>query len=274
MTDNLSALSEENEAFYRLANRAIRGLFDSARARHPLHFALALMPEMRGLMEPGWNTAFATQEAFHEYMELLAHLEDAGRERMRARVALSFYCHLSEASGFYEVPKNMLRITEGKPYVIWPFHEIVEKHRKTGNLIAPNSNKVLRDLAGHSQNLGFTEMAQIFRDSFDPQIRNAYAHGDYIVSEDGLRLPMRNGGQARRISWDEFTLLFERGLNFFGILRDIVMDTIRGFEPPVVFQAALDDEAETLWEVAYNSQEATYRVTNGHVKIEWGNVRA
>jgi hypothetical protein len=48
------------------------------------------------------------------------------------RVALAFYCHLSEASGYYEVPKNMLRVAGGARYVMWPFNDLVREHRHTG----------------------------------------------------------------------------------------------------------------------------------------------
>ena len=66
--------------------------------------------------------------------------------------------------------------------------------------IAPNANKVLGDLGGHSQELGFVEMAEVFRDVFDGDIRNGYAHADYVIWEDGSRSPKRNGGQPRKVA--------------------------------------------------------------------------
>ena len=75
----------------------------------------------------------------------------------------------------------MLRVVGGQPYNLWPFQDLVETHRKTGAVIAPNANKVLRDPAGHAATLGLSELAEVFRDAFDPDIRNAYAHADYII---------------------------------------------------------------------------------------------
>ncbi len=43
--------------------------------------------------------------AFEEYMVFMKKNPDTG---FNARIALAFYCHLAEASGFYEIPKNML----------------------------------------------------------------------------------------------------------------------------------------------------------------------
>jgi hypothetical protein len=184
----------QNAAFYEKAERAFHKLIDAARTRHELHFAMALMPEMRGAQDAGWNTAHETHIAFDEYLKFIETLEDG---RMKCRVALAFYCHIAEASGFYEVPKNMLRIAGGQSHVIWPFNDIVERHAQTGNLIAPNANKVLKNLAGHAKELGLDELAEVFRDAFDSDVRNGYAHADYVVWNDGLRLPKHNGGQPR-----------------------------------------------------------------------------
>src|SRR5713226_8779954 len=136
-------LLAENEAFFEKTERAFRDLCDRARAKNELHFALSLNPEFRGEQDAGWSTADDAQKAFAEY---LAFLTEGEFTSLKARDALAFYCHLAEASGYYEIPKNMLRVVGGQPYNLWPFQDLVETHRKTGAIIAPNANKVLRDL--------------------------------------------------------------------------------------------------------------------------------
>jgi hypothetical protein len=42
-------------------------------------------------------------------------------------------------------PKNMLRIASGEDYNLWPFEHLVEHHRASGAVIAPNANKVMKD---------------------------------------------------------------------------------------------------------------------------------
>ncbi|MCS3902793.1 hypothetical protein J2T55_000797 [Methylohalomonas lacus] len=249
-----------NDAFYKKAEQAFRSLFDTACTKHELHFAMALMPEMRGMQDAGWNTAAETQHAFDEYLEFLSTLEDG---RMKCRIALSFYSHISEASGFYEVPKNMLRIAGGQSHVLWPFMELVQSHKQTGAQIAPNANKVLKDLAGHAKELGLNDLAEIFRDAFDPDVRNAYVHADYVVWNDGLRLPKRNGGYARKIPWDEFTIIFDRGVNFFHILREIISEYIRSYDPPKTIRARLQQEPEADWTIYYDANSGGFGVTSG-----------
>ena len=88
-------LKEQNEAFYEKAESGLRELFGAAQSKHELHFAMALMPEMRGMQDAGWNTAHETQHAFNEYLEFLENLEPS---RMKSRIALSFYCEYPKAS--------------------------------------------------------------------------------------------------------------------------------------------------------------------------------
>lgn len=253
-------IHDENEEFFDKSILAFRELFDAARDRNQLHFALALNPEMRGMQDAGWNTAHATQVAFREYLAFLQGMEVS---TMRARIALSFYCHLSEASGYYEILKNMLRISDGEKHVLWPFSDLVQAHRITGNQIAPNSNKVLRDLAGHASTLGYDVLAEVLRDAFDPDVRNAYAHADYVVWEDGLRLPMRNGGNAKVIPWAQFDLLFSRGINFFNGLQELVAEYVHSYDPPVTFRTSLQDEPETNWTIKYDPEAKTFGISSG-----------
>ncbi len=258
--EKLPSLKEQNEAFYDKAEVALRELFEAAKAKHELHFAMALMPEMRGMQDAGWNTAHETQYAFHEYLEFIENLEPS---RMKLRIALGFYCHLAEASGFYEIPKNMLRISEGQSHVLAPFMDLVQEHRQTGNRIAPNANKILRDLAGHAKTLDFDNLAEVFRDAFDPDIRNGYAHADYIVWQDELRLPRRNGGYAKSIPLEDFSLLFERGVKFFNILQKLVLEYIKSYNPPKTIKTRLQNEPEMDWTIYSDPKTGAFGITGG-----------
>jgi len=253
-------LKEQNDLFYEEAETAFRELFEAAKNKHELHFAMALMPEMRGARDPGWNTAYEAQLAFKEYLDVLDEIKS---DRIRSRIALGFYCHLAEASGFYEVPKNMLRISEGEPHLLWPFLNLVQTHRKTGNKIAPNANKVLRDLAGHAKTLGFDKLSVVFRDAFNSDIRNGYSHADYVIWADGLRLPKRNGGYPLTIKWEDFSLIFDRGINFFNILQEIISEYTKSYDPPKIINASLQNEPKIDWTIYYDTKTGAFGITTG-----------
>jgi hypothetical protein len=208
-------LSAEDVRLQEYADRcdaAFQELFDAAHAKEEVQFAAALSPEFRGMQDPGWSTAAESMEAIDEYIKLI---KDLPPNRMRTRVALSLYSHLSEASGLYEVPKNMLRIASGEDYNLWPFQHLVERaialfsfsvksaklttlgcppfrrrkrHRASGAVIAPNANKVMNDLLGHAAELKLDKFQSAILETFDPDLRNGYAHADYIVWDDGIRV--------------------------------------------------------------------------------------
>jgi hypothetical protein len=256
-TQTSDSWSKANIGFHAKAEKALRQLFDSAKAKNELHFALSLNAEFRGLQAPGWSTAAEAQAAFNEYLE---HLKSAPNTPFYARVALGFYCHIAEASGFYEVPMNLLRVAEGRRYNGWPFKELVKQHKLTGNLIAPNANKVLGYLSGYAKNLGFDELAETFRDVFDHDLRYGYAHADYVVWDDGVRLPKRNGGERRTVSWPKFNALLNRGINFFNLLTEMVGEYRDHYNPPKNVKGRLADEPEATWTIHSDPETKTFRI--------------
>lgn len=257
---------KENQEFFEKAERAFKELFDSAKAKNELDFAFALEPEERGFRDPGWSSAAETFIAFDDYVEFL----DSGiNTRFKFRVALSFYCHLSEASGFYEVPKKLLLVSEGDPYFRKAFHSIVERHRITGNGIVPNASKVFRDLVGHAKNLGFDELADVFKDAFDPGLRNAYAHANYILRPGEIRIADKATNQIRIISMPEFNQIFNKGLGFFQVLRDVLKEYMRSYVPAKFIIGKLHDEPESPCKIEFLPEHPALVISRGDDYWRW-----
>jgi len=219
-------------------------LFAAAKARNELFFAFSLMTEFRGSQGPGWNTAEESKKAFREFMELFPKLEASP---VKARVLLSFYSHLSEAAGFYETPKNMLLVAGGESYNLYPFQALVEKHRRTGDAISPNANKIMKDILGHAKSLGMDDLCKIISEAFDPDLRNGYAHADYIVWNNSIRLPRRNGGSPREVTEEEFYLLLNKATVFFGTLWEQVTISITSYSPAARVWGRLNNDDPEEW---------------------------
>jgi len=179
-----------------------------------------------------------------------------------AKVGLGFYSHLAEASGFYEVPKNMLRVAEGLPFSMTPFLPLVRVHQATGDKIAPNANKVMKDLVGHSAGLGLTALSEVFRDAFDPDVRNGYAHADYVVWNDEIRFPHRNGGHPRAIRFDEFQRLLNRGLSFFHYIFQIMDEHVRSYDLARTIRAQLAQEPPANWTIHHDPLRGTFSISD------------
>jgi hypothetical protein len=199
----------------------------SAPALNELQFALALAPEMRGVQDAGWNTAHEAMVALDDFANFF---KSGTPSRVGVRIGLGLYSHLAEASGFYEVPKKMLRISQGDHFMFQPFRYVVKEHADTGKRIAPNANKVMKDLVGHASLAGFSDLSDVFRDAFDSDVRSGYAHADYVIWKDQIRFPNRNGGFPRSITLNEFERLLNRAVNFFLRLFAVLDENIRSFD--------------------------------------------
>jgi hypothetical protein len=114
---------DPNQPFYEKVERALRDLFERAKAAHELHFAMALSPEFRGAQDHGWSTAHESVLAYDQFTALVRGLNQEAS--IRVRVILAFYNHVAEGAGFYEIPKALLLTTEGRgitPYlskILW-----------------------------------------------------------------------------------------------------------------------------------------------------------
>lgn len=197
--------------------------------------------------------------AVREYHDLIAA---TGEWRMRTRLMLSLYAHLSEASGLYEVPKNMLRIASGEGYNTWPFQHLTAARSATANIVSPNATKVMKDLISHSVEAGHPELKDLIVEAFDFDLRNGYAHADYIVWRDGVRLRKRNGGRPRIIPFDELVALVNRALAFFQAIERVSTLFIVTYDPPKDLMGRFNIE-EPLFpcRIAWNPERRTFSIS-------------
>src|SRR5207245_350420 len=87
--DTQDPRAAENGRFFEKIERALRDLFERARARNELHFAFSLNPEFRGEQGPGWSTADDAHRAFDEYLAFLREGEFTSESPRRSGVLLS-----------------------------------------------------------------------------------------------------------------------------------------------------------------------------------------
>lgn len=263
---DIEALQKQNEEFFEKTEQAFKKLFDAAKAKNELDFAFALEPEERGYQNSGWSSAAETFITFDDYLEFLNSGEAT---RFKFRVALSFYCHLSEASGFYEVPKKLLLVAEGDPYFRKAFDSIVETNRRTGDAMVPNASAVFRDLVGHAKNLGFDELAEAFKEAFEPQLRNAYAHANYILRPNEIRIKHKATNHIRIISMPEFNQIFNKGLGFFQVLRDVLKEYMKSYVPAKIVMGKLSDEPESPCKIEFLPEHKAFVISRADDFWRW-----
>ncbi|MBN9308998.1 hypothetical protein [Devosia sp.] len=249
----------ELSRFYRRARKVLRHIFRVARAKDHVQFAFALSPESRGMRDTGWNTAAEASVARKQLTDLVSAIPT--RSPVRVRVGLSLYAHMAEVAGYYELPKNMLNIAGGEFWNMYPFHELVASHKVTGEQIAPNASRVLKDLIGHASDIGFPELGQVITEAFDFDLRNGYAHADYIVWSDGIRLPRRNGGRSKTVPYERFGLLLNKALAFFSALQEVQEECLRRYWPPLLVRGRMNAyQAEEYAILTWNPTEGWFQI--------------
>jgi hypothetical protein len=226
---------EDGFAFQQNAFREFRNLFSLAKEKHHWYFASALAPDSRKTKDPDWDVSIGIAEAFNDYDQWIRMnvLYPNPFRSINIRIALGFYCHLAEASSFYVVPKNMMRIIEGEAAMINPFFHLYRK-RKNGENIPPNANAVIIDLHAHAKRLKLDNLADVFAGAFNPDMRNGFAHGDYLIRHDGIHFPNQLKRPVR-ISPNQFYLWLNRAVNFFQCIRSVIIENSQAYVTPQTF---------------------------------------
>ncbi|HJW32519.1 MAG TPA: hypothetical protein VJ505_04050 [Holophagaceae bacterium] len=254
---------EENRAFLCQAETAFRRLFSAAKDADELNFAAALSPEFRPYKQ---NSAVDAQRAFSDYFSFLSNSQN---EEIRPRVALAFYSHLAEASGFWEIVKNLLGIVQGRKYNLMPFAEFTRRYGNSKGSPIPNANALMRSLVKCSGEAGFSDLQFTFQHAFDSNLRNAYAHADYHLSKEGVFFLARYD-EERLVSWVDLHLLLEKALNLYLILNDTRIEHCHKYiEPKQIFGSLNNRDAPTSWKVEYNLESGSMRISNGFSLIQF-----
>lgn len=234
-------------------------LFKFSRKMNELDFAASLMHESRGSQDPGWSTTITAHQVFEELKDGLSKgCEYSLRE---TRVLLLLYGQLSEAGGVYEGLKNMMGLVQDKPFLLWPFKDLVRVKKEPKRVIGPNANSTFRNLASHANTIGMPRLADILAQVFRDDIRNAMFHSDYVLWEDGLRLRKRNGGFAERVSYEEVFQAINIGLSFFHTLNTLTSESMKSFDPPREIIGRFSVNPPMLMTVSYETGSGAFSIS-------------
>lgn len=152
-----------------------------------------------GLKDTGWDSHVESIELLRdlEYLGQLDLPKDTFRhpQSTRARLALISYSHLTEMNFPYDLVANLLRLRLGLKYCTEPLAHLGRPIMKKGSqgkiiekIIAPSPDKKIKEIEALSEKAGLPEVGKALREIYDPVIRNAVYHSDYVVQNDSMRL--------------------------------------------------------------------------------------
>jgi hypothetical protein len=157
------------------------------------------MVRTSGMKDTGW-------ESYYESLSFLRDFKGLGEIELppemfpnpaqtKTRLALISYCHLIEMNLPYELLANLLRIRIGMKYATDPFGHLRTPIKskidgvKTILKMKPVSpEKKIKLIEEISAKAGMQNVGAALRGTFDPIIRNAVFHSDYVVHNNGIRL--------------------------------------------------------------------------------------
>ncbi len=172
------------------------------------------------------------------------------------------YCQLSEAGGIYETLKNIMGVVILKPYLLWPFQDLVRVAKTPPRTIGPNANATFRDLAVTAKLIGMSRLSSLLERVFRDDIRNGISHADYVLWKDGLRLRNRNGGFAKKLSFNDVSTAVTQGIGFFQILREYNAASMRSFNPPREIVGRLSANFPMSWMVSCDPEKGTFGLSS------------
>lgn len=234
-------------------------LYAFSRKINELDFAASLSGEFRGMQDAGWATTITANEVFDEISMLF---ENRGkRSKAEFRHILMLYCQLAEAGGAYETLKNLMGIITLKPYLLWPFQDLVRVKKAPQRVIGPNANATFRDLAAGAKAIGLSGLSSLLEVTFRDDIRNGISHADYVIWTDGLRLRKRNGGHAIKISFDEIGEALTRGVTFFQIFKENNSESVRSYNPPKEIVGRFSANFPMPWTVSFDPANGRFGIS-------------
>jgi len=118
----------------------------------------------------------------------------------------------------------------------------------------------MKDLIGHAKALGRDDLADVLATAFDFELRHAYAHADYVIWSDGIRICGKHLTRKRLIPFPEFQSLVNRGTRFIKLLRSIMHVYVCHYEPPRIIDGSLNRLPGSRSLVSYNTETGEFKI--------------
>jgi len=152
---------------------------------------LCTILRVEGITSGHWDAFVEAEEAAMDLSKLLRSIGKKGQEKRALRLGLFLYCHSTEMSVPYEILANLLRCRQNKLYMMYPFADLVRVDKKKdffGKRHLPYPRTKINHIKELATACGEEKLGEIFDSFFRNDIRNAFYHSDYAISEDEFRI--------------------------------------------------------------------------------------
>jgi hypothetical protein len=106
-----------------------------------------------------------------------------------------------------------------------------------------------------------TKLSELFENTFRDDLRNGVSHSDYVIWNDGVRLPNRNGGFPSKVSFDDVNDALTRGMIFFQVLKESNNACIARYSPPQTIVGRFSANFPMPWQVSYDPASGAFGIS-------------
>ena len=192
-------------------------LFGRASNSNGFDFLCTIL-RVEGITNGHWDAFVEAEEASKDFSKMLRKISAKRNPKRALRLGLFLYCHLTEMSATYEILANLLRCCQSKPYMMYPFSslvKVIEREWMFPKRILPSPNAKIKYLKKLAEDCGETKIGEIIDRFFHPEIRNAFYHSDYTISDEEFRT-IKGGEIGNQImSLEELSEMLTRCFAFY-----------------------------------------------------------
>ena len=210
---NQSQHTEFRKKVQKEYSQYIQQLFFEAWQNSPFGLICTIL-RVQGCFYGHWDPFEESKDAFDDYNPILEKAVKSKNKKLTIRIGLLMYCHLIEMTSFHKMLANLLYCKGKKPYIAYPFSNL--HNRRKGTMlfsIPPGAKKKVNFLKEIAKSVGDDKFESIVDSFFNEQIRNAFVHSDYCLTEDEFH--MTEGGPARVIKLSKISEIVTRALAFY-----------------------------------------------------------
>lgn len=205
MEDNKS---EPNE-YYALLD----DMFNKAMATKGFNTICTLL-RVGGMSDANWDPFEESRDAMDDFNWIL---DIAGKERTlrtQTRVALLMYCQLIEMTAPHEILVNLLRCIHGDDYSLSPLSHLGRSKKDVlFSYVPPSAKAKFKYICEKAREYGVVDLANAIDTFFSDEIRNAFSHSDYIITDTYFRYT--SGGLAKQIEIGELKHIINECFKFY-----------------------------------------------------------
>ncbi len=211
-------IKDSTKEYYQEYREYLDKLFARARDTNGLQYIYTLL-RVSGIQDGGWDPFVEAQEALVDFSKILQKISKKGLNKSSFRLALLIYCHSVEMSAPYQILFNLLQCAQGKNYVPFPFPGEPLGKKKPFSFRPQSPTKKITTLKQEAEKIGEQELINKISSFFDDEIRNAFYHSDYSLTDTEFRIC--ENGIPNAISFEILSEKLARCFAFYQAFFDL-----------------------------------------------------